>query len=124
MLAESHSDQLDKAGLGSNYSAFFGGVLTGWFWYENRQLPNQCGTANNETTCGAFPYGLNGAVSAHGGNQSNFAFCDGHTKAMNPAATIPNPNSPVYNNSPWWLFGEYDNGSTTGKPSMWEADHN
>jgi prepilin-type N-terminal cleavage/methylation domain-containing protein/prepilin-type processing-associated H-X9-DG protein len=131
MLSESHSDQWKTASAdffaaGSpNFSNFFGGVLTGWYYYENTQLPNQCGTADtgNTTSCGAYPFGINGAVSVHGNNRSNFTFCDGHAKSMIPTQTVPDPNSPVANGSPWWLFGEYDNGSTTGKPSLWEADH-
>lgn len=130
MLAETHSDQWKAANkdffaAGSpNFSNFFGGVFTGWYWYENTQLPNQCGTAdiNNTGSCGTYPFGINGAVSVHGGNHANFSFTDGHSKSMVPTATVPNPNSPL-NGSPWWLFGEYDNGKTTGKASLWEADH-
>ena len=59
------------------------------------------GTANWEpigstTSTGAFPGGPNGNTSSHmrsGGNNvggiQNFAFCDGHVKAMNPQMTNP-----------------------------------
>ncbi len=59
------------------------------------------GTANYEpigstTNNGSFPNGANGSTSSHmragsgdvGGIQ-NFAFCDGHVKAMNPQMTNP-----------------------------------
>lgn len=123
MYAESHSDELKSAGLDPNYSAFFNGIFTGWFYYINRQLPNQCGTVRTGTsTCDKFPYGINGAVSVRSGKTSNFVFCDGHSKAMNPVATVPNPNSPV-NGKNWWEFGQYDDGKTSGKPSLWMANH-
>ncbi|BDI28586.1 hypothetical protein CCAX7_006370 [Capsulimonas corticalis] len=40
----------------------------------------------------AYPNGPNGGVSAHhaGDTLTNFAFCDGHVKAMRPTATNPN----------------------------------
>jgi prepilin-type N-terminal cleavage/methylation domain-containing protein/prepilin-type processing-associated H-X9-DG protein len=39
----------------------------------------------------AYPYGPNGAVSATHNLLANFLFCDGHSKAMRPAATNPDP---------------------------------
>ena len=121
-LTESHSDQLSSAGAQINYSAGFGGIMTGYMYYENTQLPNQCGTANGTTSCGSFPFGMNGAVSVHGGGQANFAFADGHTKSMVPTRTVPNNAGPV-TGAPWWLWGQFDTGATDNMPSMWEADH-
>jgi prepilin-type processing-associated H-X9-DG protein len=121
MLAESHSDQLAAAGEQINYSAFFGGVFTGYIYGEALQLPNMCGTVNSESACGSFPYGLNGGVSTHNG-QGNFAFADGHVKSMTPPQTVPNPASGITGAS-WWDWGQFDTGQSTGKPSLWEADH-
>ncbi len=123
MFAESHSDQLVGAGLDPNRSAFFNGIFTGWYYYINRQLPNQCGTSDfGHPTCDKFPWSTTGAVSVKSGKTSNFVFCDGHAKALNPVATVPNPASAA-TGAPWWLFGEYDDGKTSGKPSMWMASH-
>jgi|SRR5579872_672540 len=38
-----------------------------------------------------FPDGPNGAVSAHHSGKADFAFMDGHVKALTPAATNPDP---------------------------------
>lgn len=123
LLSENWSSQMAAAGDQINYSNFFGGIFTGIPYWETLQLPNQCGTANSETSCGSFPYGINGAVSTHGGNQANFAFCDGHVKSMVPTRTVPNNASPTNGSPNFWTWGEYDNGSTDGKPSMWLASH-
>jgi prepilin-type processing-associated H-X9-DG protein len=57
----------------------------------------------------AYPSGQNGSVSAHhgGGKLANFAFTDGHVKAMSPIQTNPQPP-------------KYD---SLGEPSgnMWDA---
>lgn len=39
------------------------------------------------------PAGPNGAVTAVHSDFANFAFCDGHVKAMKPTATNPDPNN-------------------------------
>jgi len=122
LLTENWSSQMAAAGDQVNYSNFFGGIFTGSQYYEALQLPNQCGTANGGSTCGKFPFGINGGVSTHGGNQANFAFCDGHPKSMIPTRTVPNNASPV-TGAPWWLWGQFDTGSTDGMPSMWLASH-
>ena len=122
LLSENWSSQMATAGDQINYSNFFGGIFTGSQYYEALQLPNQCGTANGATACSSFPYGVNGGVSTHGGNMANFAFTDGHTKSMTPARTVPNNASPL-TGAPWWNWGQFDDGSTDGKPSMWLASH-
>ncbi|HLK57544.1 MAG TPA: DUF1559 domain-containing protein [Chthonomonadaceae bacterium] len=38
-----------------------------------------------------YPYGPNGAVSATHSGLANFLFCDGHSKAMKPTSTNPDP---------------------------------
>lgn len=129
MLSEAHSDALsgpNQTGYpnspGANYSAGFGGIFTGYEYYENLQLPNQCGTADFGAPCGAYPWGQTGAVSVHGGNVANFSFADGHAKSMNPMRTVPNNAGPL-TGAPWWLWGQFDTGAGDNTPSMWEADH-
>ena len=86
---EYHSDmQTYNTGDGnwSNYGD--GGVFTGmpWIWY-GAELPD------NTRAAAAYPNGPNGAVSAHhsGNLMTNFAFTDGHVKAMTPTSTNPQP---------------------------------
>lgn len=122
LLAESRSSDMSAAGAQINYSAGFGGIITGYQYFENTQVPNQCGTVNATTTCGAFPYGINGAVSVHG-TVGNFAFADGHSKSMVPTKTCPNNAGPATTGDSWWAWGQFDTGQNSGKPSMWEADH-
>jgi prepilin-type N-terminal cleavage/methylation domain-containing protein/prepilin-type processing-associated H-X9-DG protein len=126
MLAESHDDQLKAANWQENYSAGFGGIFTGVGFDLQFQLPNQCGTLYGGTSCGTFPLGIDGAVSVHGGNQSNFSFADGHVKSLNPVVTVPDNTSPAtVSGSVWYTpFGQYNTGATNSKlASMWEADH-
>jgi prepilin-type N-terminal cleavage/methylation domain-containing protein/prepilin-type processing-associated H-X9-DG protein len=122
LLSENWSSQMAAAGDQINYSNFFGGIFTGSQYYESLQLPNQCGTANGASTCGNFPYGINGGVSTHGGNMANFAWCDGHAKSMSPPRTVPNSAGPVTGAS-WWNWGQFDTGATDGLPSLWLASH-
>lgn len=56
-------------------------------WGSGR-IPN--GTRNPNAP---YPDGPNGSVSAHHSEKANFAFIDGHVKAMTPSATNPNPNN-------------------------------
>jgi len=86
---EYHSDlQTYNTGDGnwSNYGD--GGVFTGmpWIWY-GAEIPD------NTRAAAAYPNGPNGAVSAHhaGDTMTNFAFTDGHVKAMHPSQTNPQP---------------------------------
>jgi prepilin-type N-terminal cleavage/methylation domain-containing protein/prepilin-type processing-associated H-X9-DG protein len=76
-----------ESGNWSNYGdsdVFVGVTWTG----DNVPLPN--GTL----APAAYPGGAFGGVSAHhaGGTVANFVFCDGHVKAMSPAATNPDPS--------------------------------
>ncbi|MBM3458200.1 MAG: hypothetical protein FJX77_06680 [Armatimonadetes bacterium] len=41
----------------------------------------------------AYPNGPDGAITARHNDFAHFAFCDGHVKAMKPAATNPNPRT-------------------------------
>lgn len=98
MLTETHDLDMDKSqyidgggvpfGNHSNYGDgdnFTGGNNTGFgaFIGAGLLLPS---TSNGAV---AFPHGINGGVSAdHSSNTlANFAFVDGHVKAMHPVAT-------------------------------------
>jgi prepilin-type N-terminal cleavage/methylation domain-containing protein/prepilin-type processing-associated H-X9-DG protein len=120
MFTEVNSSDLKAAGENANFSAGWDNVITGIPWYVNLAPPNQCGVSGGTVgTCGQFPNGTSGAVSTHHNGFANFAFSDGHVKAMNPIATVPNS----YVGSDWWDDGEYDMGSS-GTPSLWRRDHN
>jgi prepilin-type N-terminal cleavage/methylation domain-containing protein/prepilin-type processing-associated H-X9-DG protein len=122
LLSEVYSSDLEAApgNYGGNFTAGFNNIITGVPFYVQLAPPNQCGILTGSPgTCQAYPNGVNGAVSAHHNGLSNFAFADGHVKAMHPEATVPNGSA----SGPWWTWGEYDNGATDGKPSMWLANH-
>jgi prepilin-type processing-associated H-X9-DG protein len=46
----------------------------------------------------AYPLGRSGAVTPHGSGVANFAFVDGHVKAMKPEQTNPDPINQPQNN--------------------------
>jgi prepilin-type N-terminal cleavage/methylation domain-containing protein/prepilin-type processing-associated H-X9-DG protein len=58
----------------------------------------------------------NGAIAVPYSNQSPFAFCDGHAKAMTPIATNPNPTG-TYINAP--DLGLFPSGHDS--QNMWDA---
>jgi prepilin-type N-terminal cleavage/methylation domain-containing protein/prepilin-type processing-associated H-X9-DG protein len=88
LITEKHNGDVLKAGGWGNLSSFAPGcIIIG--------LANWDGLAANETPDGRksptadFPLGRNGAVSAKHNQMANFAFCDGHVKAMLPYTTRP-----------------------------------
>jgi prepilin-type N-terminal cleavage/methylation domain-containing protein/prepilin-type processing-associated H-X9-DG protein len=90
LLAERYnSDCLavgNKNGNPTNYRADF---VTGS--YLDTITPAQI--PNGTRAAAAWPNGPNGAVSAKHSEMANFVFCDGHSKAMRPASTNPNPST-------------------------------
>ncbi|MBC8136121.1 MAG: DUF1559 domain-containing protein [Fibrella sp.] len=98
MLAEKHSDQIEKSGPGMNWikvnsSALWPTQVYLWDGNDNAfpyidtssAIPN----AQRPET-GVFGYGRNGGVSTKHSGMSNFLFVDGHVKAMKPEQTNPN----------------------------------
>jgi prepilin-type N-terminal cleavage/methylation domain-containing protein/prepilin-type processing-associated H-X9-DG protein len=114
MLAEVHSDNLETAGDGANWTAGFDNVVTGSPWCVQVNAPNMCGydDSKGSSNCAAdpYPYGANGAISVHNGDVSNFAFADGHVKALNPQVTDPGAMDA---GDDWWSIPAY------GNSSMW-----
>jgi prepilin-type N-terminal cleavage/methylation domain-containing protein/prepilin-type processing-associated H-X9-DG protein len=82
-------------------SVIAGPVMNGTGWGNNLEPDGFNGTLPDGQTRNptlAYPNGANGAVSAHHTNMANFAFCDGHSKAMNPQATDPDSVHQPQNN--------------------------
>lgn len=88
------------------YSVGTGGLILDrpWWGFAPACLPNSsssgCYTHKAPTPeTGRFdPDGLNGGVMAIHSGMANFAFCDGHVKAMKPKATNPDPVNQPQNN--------------------------
>lgn len=92
LLAEKHSRETtfwcgNTSGFSPNSMIcgpyFISDNIQGW---GDHQLPDGTRPATNP-----YPNGPNGCVSANHAEVANFAFCDGHVKAMKPSATNPNP---------------------------------
>lgn len=96
MIAERYNSDAAAASSGcGNWSNFGdGNVIVNQSWYE-------CGSIDPSTGNGthAYPNGVNGVVSAHHTNLANFAFTDGHVKAMIPTATNPTPPADGYDSN-------------------------
>jgi prepilin-type processing-associated H-X9-DG protein len=121
MLTEVHSDDLIRANGGNlsdgNDSANWSNVITGSPFYINPNPPDICETDGGTATsgCTSYPNGVNGAVSATHTGLANFAFVDGHVKAMMPPSTVP--DATTNGGANWW-----DNGLYASR-SMWIANH-
>jgi len=66
-----------------------------WDWVAPGEIPNGSLPAKTNPY---DPSGQSGAVTPVHQNKANFAFVDGHVKAMEPKATNPNPNTQPQNN--------------------------
>lgn len=95
LLAEKHNkDTTYFGGNTSNFSpnSVIGGPdLNGIGWGDQLEPDGTRAPA-------AYPNGPNGSVSATHNTFSNFAFCDGHSKAMLPISTNPDPVHQPQNN--------------------------
>jgi prepilin-type processing-associated H-X9-DG protein len=94
MVAEKHNDMVVNAFPGAywggNGTSFAPGpVFQGISWQDNSY--NVGDTPNGDLPPATWPSGPDGAVSATHAGLANFLFCDGHVKAMHPAATNPDP---------------------------------
>lgn len=95
------TDNGDTASGGWAYTTFawgpgcvIGGTTNYGGGWGPQAIPNDKGTAPGN----AYPNGPNGAVSSRHTDMANFAFADGHVKAMRPTATNPDPvNHPERN---------------------------
>jgi hypothetical protein len=105
-MTEKHGDDVDKWDLKynndnfndrGNFSAFaMGGVLIGNTGDGIGWGPQKVPDATRAP--GDFDYGPNGAVSSSYNNQAVFTFIDGHSKAMLPSASDPDPINQPQNN--------------------------
>jgi prepilin-type N-terminal cleavage/methylation domain-containing protein/prepilin-type processing-associated H-X9-DG protein len=79
-----------------NLSGFAPGcIINGqynWDGLAADELPN-----GTRAATAVYPVGPNGSVSARHNLLANFAFCDGHVKAMRPYLTNPDPNAQAAN---------------------------
>jgi prepilin-type N-terminal cleavage/methylation domain-containing protein/prepilin-type processing-associated H-X9-DG protein len=97
MLTEKHNADVLRVGGWGNLSSFAPGCiivnLNSWDGLAANQAPDGTRPISNP-----YPNGPNGSVTAKHAENANFAFCDGHVKAMRPAATNPDPvNRPLDN---------------------------
>ncbi|MCW3062132.1 MAG: prepilin-type N-terminal cleavage/methylation domain [Capsulimonas sp.] len=88
LIGELYSDEATSHGATGNWSNFDNGGM----FYGGR-IPDPTRPA------AAYPNGPNGGVSTHhaGDTLANFAFCDGHVKAMRPTQTNPQPSTATSN---------------------------
>jgi prepilin-type N-terminal cleavage/methylation domain-containing protein/prepilin-type processing-associated H-X9-DG protein len=88
MISERHNTDAVQAGT-ENCTAYHSGFV------EQSWVGNIDGVPylipDGTRPAAAYPYGPNGAVSAHHNERADFLFCDGHVKAMRPVDTNPDP---------------------------------
>lgn len=88
LIAEKYSGESTywaRNSSGFSPNTVFGGDVTHNIGWGDMRTPN--GTR----TPAKYPNGINGAVSTHKNGMANFAFVDGHVKAMKPERTNPDP---------------------------------
>ena len=90
MIAEKH-DPTNTSDWG------MGCLLSGVNWWDAGYSPGEIPDGLLPST-NPYPTGPNGAVWAGHNLLSNFAFCDGHVKAMYPIRTNPDPIHQPQNN--------------------------
>jgi prepilin-type N-terminal cleavage/methylation domain len=89
LVAEKHGDEVNLGPYWApaNTSNFMGSVFDNNFYATAAgAIPDGTRPASN-----TYDQGPNGAVTSRHSQFGNFLFCDGHVKAMKPAATNPNP---------------------------------
>jgi prepilin-type N-terminal cleavage/methylation domain-containing protein/prepilin-type processing-associated H-X9-DG protein len=90
LITEKHNADVLASGGWGNLSSFAPGCIimgmgAGWNGLAANQVPD-----GRLSATAAYPSGRNGSVSAKHSEMANFAFADGHCKAMRPSATRPN----------------------------------
>jgi prepilin-type processing-associated H-X9-DG protein len=94
MIGERHNGDVVTAGaVGNltNYHASFGGSLGAGINPGGGATALPVSIPDGRRAPAPYPNGPNGAVSDRHQGMANFAFTDGHVKAMKPASTNPNP---------------------------------
>jgi prepilin-type N-terminal cleavage/methylation domain-containing protein/prepilin-type processing-associated H-X9-DG protein len=91
LVAEKHGDEVNKGPYWApgNTSNFIGSVFDNDFYVSAAgAIPDGTRPASN-----AYDQGPNGAVTIKHSKKSDFLFCDGHVKAMDPVQTNPDPTN-------------------------------
>jgi prepilin-type N-terminal cleavage/methylation domain-containing protein/prepilin-type processing-associated H-X9-DG protein len=94
LIAERHNEDVKSyQGKVSGISTSGNGVkntapFTGQPWMDSWLGPSSIPNGARSATA-AWPYGRNGTVTVKHQEMANFAFCDGHVKAMRPIQTNP-----------------------------------
>jgi prepilin-type N-terminal cleavage/methylation domain-containing protein/prepilin-type processing-associated H-X9-DG protein len=119
-----------------NHIGWLNDIVTGITNYNDALLPTQCGGLGYPSCTAAYPEGIYGFIEPVHTGLANFAFADGHVKAMNPLKTVPDayPSNGAASNSfgaggfSQWA-GVYDSGvspfggGASHAASMWLARH-
>jgi len=110
MLAEKHSDDVAKANGGEETWLGFGffATMTDLSW--GGSIDGSSCNIPDGTKPATSPFGngtANGGISSEHTGLANFAFADGHVKAMHPSDTAPQ-----HTKNPWWVLDQ---------TNMWDA---
>lgn len=96
LIAERHNGDVRKAGSPCNCTNYYSG-LGGTLGASISGIPVKIPDGTIAATT-AYPDGPNGGVSVPHNGMANFAFVDGHVKAMKPANTNPDPTNRAQDN--------------------------